>query len=285
MTIRISRKEFEQLSDFIEQSCGITLGSEKAYLIENRLSTLVLEQGCKTFGELYDKLKNVSRLSPLFASMLDAITTNETLWFRDHHPFSILTEYILPLFIKELNTGVRSDIRIWSAACSTGQEPYSIAMTILDYFDMHSSSKKAACNNISIMATDISTTALSTAIEGQYSSTAITRGLSSEYLNKYFIQEKDRWIIKDRVKNLVTFKKLNLKDASYGTFGPFDIVFLRNVIIYFSDDFKETLLNRIARLIKPEGCLFLGAGESVSGYSNRYDILRHKGSLFYRIKN
>jgi chemotaxis protein methyltransferase CheR len=285
MTIRITKKEFEQLRNFIEESCGITLGDEKAYLIENRLSNLAHEHECQTFGELYEKLCNASKLSTLFGSMVDAITTNETLWFRDNYPFEILTEHILPQLKEELISGRRSNIKIWSAACSTGQEPYSIGMTVLDYFDNDSDDDETQIDNIEITASDISPSALSRARGGVYNSTAISRGLSPEYLERFFDVENNNWIISDRVKSLITFNELNLKDASYGTCGPFDIIFLRNVIIYFSDAFKETLLNHIARLINHGGFMFLGAGETVSGYCNQFDILDHKGSLFYKVRH
>lgn len=284
MAIRVTRKEFDQLRDFIEKNCGITLGKEKAYLIENRLSNLANEQGCLTFGDLFDKLCNASRLGVLFGSMVDAITTNETLWFRDNYPFEILTEYLFPQMMDEINSGKRSDIEIWSAACSTGQEPYSIGMTVLDFFDNDTDDEETGIDNIKITASDISPSAISRAREGKYGSTAISRGLPPEYLERYFEEENNNWIISNKVKDLITFKELNLKDASYGTYGPFDIVFLRNVIIYFSDTFKETLLNRMAHLIKPGGFMFLGASETVSGYSNQFDILDYNGSLYYKVR-
>lgn len=285
MTMRVTKKEFNQLRGFIEESCGITLGDEKVYLIENRLSALASEHECRTFGDLYEKLRISSRLGALFSSMVDAITTNETLWFRDNHPYEILCELIFPQLKQEMVSGKRSNVKIWSAACSTGQEPYSIAMKALDFFNSARVDERELIKNIQIIASDISASALAIAQEGKYSSTAMGRGLRPEYLNRFFRKENNNWIISDSVKSMITFKRLNLKDAAYGTHGPFDIVFLRNVIIYFSDAFKETLFNRIARYMNYGGCMFLGAGETVSGYSNQFETLDYKGSLYYKVRH
>ncbi len=282
MALKITQREFNQLRDFIEQNCGIMLGDEKAYLVETRLMSLARENKCSSFGELYEKLCSASKLSTIFGSMVDAITTNETLWFRDTHPYEIMIERMFSEYQKEIEEGRRSQIKIWSAACSTGQEPYSIAMKILDYIEQ-SKSDTLLSNRVKIIATDISPSALLRAREGKYTSTAMGRGLPVNYLKKYFRKENNDWIISDQVKGLVEFRQLNLKDAAYGSFGPFDIVFLRNVIIYFSDVFKAALLDRITRYMSPEGYMFLGAGETVSGYGNRFEILNHKGSLFYRV--
>ncbi len=284
MPLRIKVEEFKLLRDFIEMECGVLLGDEKAYLIENRLSKLVVKSGCRTFGEFYLRLRNAPRTDELRASVVDAITTHETLWFRDQHPFKILEACVLPEFQNAIKAGKRAGMKIWSAACATGQEPYSIAMTVLD-FCLRSGHKEDFCHRLAnILATDVSAAVLSVAESGRYDSNAMTRGLSPAYLDRYFRKEDNAWILDPQIKKMVTFRQFNLKDPVAGIIGPFDIIFLRNVIIYFSESFKKVLLARVASLLNPGGYLFLGTGETVGGYSGAFDLLEHEGTIFYRIK-
>ncbi|MCP4690551.1 MAG: hypothetical protein GY859_21030, partial [Desulfobacterales bacterium] len=155
MKLRVTPREFALLRDYIQDLCGILLQDEKAYLIENRLSGLAEKLGCRTFGELYLKVKNSPRGQDLQNQVVVAITTNETLWFRDGRPFRIMAERILPMLYGRIESGERAGINIWSAACSTGQEPYSIAMTVLDYL-ASAGSPPADLERVSILATDIS---------------------------------------------------------------------------------------------------------------------------------
>lgn len=282
MPLRINEQEFKLLRDFIEKECGVLLGKEKAYLIENRLSKLAKDSGCRSFGEFYKKLSCSPRTDELRSLTVDAITTHETLWFRDQHPFKILRERILPEYQKAIQRGERRNINIWSAACASGQEPYSIAMTAADVFI---GCKADTCyKQMNILATDISSAVLSEAEAGRYDANAMTRGLSDDSLNRYFRKEKNEWILCPEIRNRVTFRQLNLKDPVAGIIGPFDIIFLRNVIIYFSEVLKKHLLNRVASLLNPGGFLFLGAGETVGGYSEAFDILEYEGTIFYQIK-
>ena len=285
MPIRINEQEFKLLRDFIENECGVLLGKEKAYLIENRLSKLAKDLGCRTFGEFYQKLSLSPRADKLRSLTVDAITTHETLWFRDQHPFKILRERLLPEYRKAIHQGNRSDINIWSAACASGQEPYSIAMTAADFFTDSGCEAGVCDKQINILATDISTAMLAQAEAGRYDANAMTRGLPTDTLNRYFKKEKNKWILSPDIRNMVTFRQLNLKDPVAGIIGPFDIIFLRNVIIYFSEPFKKRLLNRVAGLLNSGGYLFLGTGETVGGYSEAFDILEYEGTIFYQIKS
>ncbi|MDM8549633.1 protein-glutamate O-methyltransferase CheR [Desulfobacterales bacterium HSG2] len=282
--LRINEQEFKLLRDFIENECGVMLGKEKAYLIENRLSKLAKDCGCNTFGEFYRKLSNSRRTDELRSLTVDAITTHETLWFRDQQPFKILEERLLPEYQKAIQQGKRADIKIWSAACATGQEPYSIAMTAMEFYLRTGCEEESCCRQMNILATDVSSAILAAAEAGRYDANAMTRGLPSESLNRYFKKEKNEWILNPEIRNMVTFRQLNLKDPIAGIIGPFDIIFLRNVIIYFSETFKKLLLNRVAGLLNPGGYLFLGAGETVGGYSEAFEILEYDGTIFYQIK-
>lgn len=282
MTLRVNHQEFMLLRDFIKEQCGIMLGDDKAYLIENRLSRPAQDAGCKSFGAYYLELKHSSRSGSLRRKLVDAISTNETSWFRDQHPFVILQECLLPQLHEEKIAGKRSGVNIWSAACSTGQEPYSIAMTILD-FSSANGPATAHLDQTKIFASDISGITLAFARAGKYDSIAIKRGLGAIHLNGYFKKEDNQWLVGDKLKTMVTFAELNLKEPFYGLIGPFDIIFLRNILIYFDDDFKKILFDRFARLLSPGGYLFLGTGETVRNYTDKFEILEHKGAIYYRV--
>ncbi len=285
MPLRVNEKEFKLLRDFVEKECGVLLGDEKAYLIENRLSKLATENGCRSFGEFYMRLSKSPRTDKLRERVVDAITTHETLWLRDGHPFKILHDRILPEYQEAIQNREQNGIRIWSAACATGQEPYSIAMTALDYYRKIGLAENVCSGQINILATDVSAGILSAAEAGRYDAHAITRGLPAAHLDRYFRKRDNQWMIDDQVKRMVTFRQFNLKDPVAGIMGPFDIIFLRNVVIYFSEAFKKTLFARVAGLLNSGGYLFLGAGETVGGYSEAYDLLEHEGTIFYRIKS
>jgi chemotaxis protein methyltransferase CheR len=282
MTLRISDLEFKLLRDLIERECGIHLSESKAYLIENRFSELAKEFGCSSFTELYLIAKSPRYSAKLRRLMVDAITTKETSWFRDDYPYRFLRETLLPQMHREISEGKRSQIRFWSAGCSTGQEPYSIAIAVLEF--LCEAGRDAVCHEwVHILATDVSQTSLSTAMEGAYDKSSISRGLPQQVLERYFRQEANSWVVEDKVKRLVTFKHFNLKDPCLGI-GPFDAIFLRNVMIYFSEDMKRGLFDRLARTLVPGGYLFLGTGETVSGYSTSFHIMEHGGAIFYQLK-
>ena len=283
-TLSIKHQEFVTLRDFIKDQWGILLGDDKAYLIENRLSDIVLGSGCKNYGEFYLKLKYSPQSGALHGQVVDAISTHETLWFRDQHPFRIIEEYVLPQIYEEIRAGKRKGMDIWSAACSTGQEPYSIAMTALDFYK--AMGRRDACRDqVKILASDISAATVSRAMAARYDTAAMRRGLDERRLENYFKKEgNNHWAVNEKVKELVSFREFNLMYPVQGVLGPFDVIFLRNVIIYFSDEFKQILFDRISRLLNPGGYLFLGTGETVKGYTNAFEVLEHNGAGFYQVK-
>lgn len=275
----ITQNEFKLLRDYIEAQCGISVGDEKVYLIESRLTGLMVKFNCSTFEAFY-KLATTDTTLGLRDKIVDAMTTNETLWFRDISPFRILEEVLLRRMTEEIQKGQRRKIRIWCAACSTGQEPYSISMTL------HEFGRKVSVLPLEyteIVATDISPSALFLATAARYDKIAISRGLSDDLRNRYFDPSGSVWALKDKIKKMVTFKKFNLQEG-FTSLGHFDIIFCRNVAIYFSETFKKDLFRRMAQLLRPDGILFLGASESISGYSTEYRMLTHEKGMYYQVK-
>lgn len=274
--ITISQEEYDAFKLFLERACGIVLGDNKHYLLTSRLNRIMLDQEIDSFRNLMGRMDRDSRLRE---RILDAMTTNETSWFRDRHPYDILKDHIIP----EL-TGQRTNpIRIWSAACSTGQEPYSISMTIQEVQQQRPGALLGT--SVEIVATDISPTVLAEARAGVFDSLAIGRGLSPERRDRFFLPRKDgkSWELRPEIKQRVRFRDLNLMN-SYGSLGKFDVVYCRNVLIYFSADLKRDILKRIAGVLKPRGYLFLGGSESIANYSDDFDVVRVGGGVIYRLR-
>lgn len=278
-TESISEVEFRLLRDYIELQCGIALSEDKAYLVETRLAGLLAESGCADYGGFYRLASGGSR-PDLKDKIVDAMTTNETLWFRDGHPFRILREKLLPELGEHLKSNRRFRIRIWSAASSTGQEPYSIAMEILEYCRRNPGIKP---EQFEILATDISPSALFLARAGRYDNAAIGRGLPDELKQRYFVQAGPVWSLSDEVKRMITLKKFNLQDP-LGPLGRFDIVFCRYVTIYFADAFKRRIYEGIAQMLAPEGYLIISAVENLGGMTHCFQNLSHGGGTYYQCK-
>jgi chemotaxis protein methyltransferase CheR len=277
--IKLDMNEFKMLRDFIELHCGIHLDETKTYLIETRLTTLLAEQGCTTYSDFYFKAKN-DPTNTLREKIIDAMTTNETLWFRDATPFNAFQKHFLPHFGKEIASGKKSRIRIWSAASSTGQEIYSIAMLILEYCRLQTTLRP---EHFELLATDISPTVLFLAKAGRYDTHVISRGLPDEMKKKYFKSDGKIWVIDDCVKKMVTFKKLNLQE-DFSFVGKMDLIFCRNVLIYFSEELKKDLLHRFGNLLRPGGYLLVGSAESISNYSSEYSLHTFEKAMYYQIK-
>lgn len=276
----ISLEEFRLIRDYIEKHCGIHLTDEKVYLVETRLTTLIVEQGCKSFGDLYQKSVS-DKTYALRDKIIEAITTNETFWFRDLHPFGILNEVLFKKLTDEIRSGKRTKIKLWCSACSTGQEPYSIAMTFLEFMRKCPGIRP---EHLEILATDISSTVLFLGKLGRYDNLSMSRGLAEDLRDRYFETSGNKiWTISDDIKKMVTFKKLNLQE-NFNHIGHQDIVFCRNILIYFSLEFKQDMLHRIANLLRPNGHLFLGASESIIMYTKEYEMIRHAMGLFYQVK-
>ncbi|MGR5421502.1 protein-glutamate O-methyltransferase [Vibrio campbellii] len=272
--ITISDQEYRDFSRFLESQCGIVLGDSKQYLVRSRLSPLVTKF---KLASLSDLLRDVvtGRNRELRIAAVDAMTTNETLWFRDTYPFTVLADKLLP----EMAANKRP-IKIWSAASSSGQEPYSMAMTVLETQQR----KPGLLPSVSITATDISSNMLDMCCAGVYDNLALGRGLSPERRRTFFEDAGDgRMKVKDNVKRMVNFRPQNLMD-SYALLGKFDIIFCRNVLIYFSPEMKSKVLNQMANSLNPGGYLLLGASESLTGLTDKFEMVRCNPGIIYKLK-
>ena len=269
--------DFEQFRVFLEKTCGILLGSNKQYLVSSRLNKLMEQNNIKTLGELVQRIQSQPR-GGLREQVVDAMTTNETLWFRDTYPFEVLKSRVLPELIKA-NPGQR--LRIWSAASSSGQEPFSLSMAIDEFERSNLGQLKSG---VQIVATDLSASMLTACKAGEYDSLAMGRGLSQERLQRYFDPKgPGRWVVKPAIRNRVEFRMLNLLD-SYASLGKFDIVFCRNVLIYFSAEVKKDILLRIHSTLKRGGYLFLGASEALNGLPEHYQMVQCSPGIIYQAK-
>lgn len=272
-TSQLDDKSYSQFRTFLEQQCGIVLGDNKQYLVKSRLAPLMTNFKVETLSELVTRTLSPTERQ-LRAAVIDAMTTNETLWFRDDYPFKLLQSQILPALAKK-----NTPIKIWSAASSSGQEPYSIAMSVLEY---QQKNPGALSRGVQIIGTDISTTMLEHCKYGQYDSLALSRGLSAERKRQFF-ESGDNGMskVKDNVKKLVSFRHLNLLN-SYSLMGRFDVVFCRNVLIYFAPEIKAKIISQFHGVLNDQGYLFLGASESLSGLSQKYKMLRCNPGIIYQ---
>lgn len=272
--LQIKQQDYESICNFLEQSCGIVLGDNKHYLVSSRLSCLIKKEKLGSLSELAGRLLR-GQDRRLCAAVIDAMTTNETSWFRDAHPFDSLKDIILPGLVKR-RVG---NARIWSAACSSGQEPYSIAMSIEDFLR----SRPGTLPGIQITATDISPAMLNIAKAAIFENSALMRGVSTPMRNLYFEAVEDRWRPKKMIRDHVTFKELNLLQ-SFAMLGAFDCIFCRNVLIYFSNTVKQDIISRLADALRPGGYLYLGGSESLTSVSDRFETLHCGRGLVYKLK-
>jgi len=271
----VSNQEILEVADLVYELCGLVLDETKGYLIEGRLGALLRENNCKDFGELCKKVK-ANRFGELGDSVVDAITTQETLFFRDQSPYQALANRIVPDIVDaKAKSMFRKRLRIWSAACSTGQEPYSIAMTLADILpDVHTW-------DITIMATDISDAAIARASRGLFPTHEIQRGLDTRNLNKYFTRCEDGWKANDELRSMIKFQRRNLLKPFTGL-GKFDVIFCRNVAIYFDAATKRDLFNRLGQCLEPPGYLFVGSSESLIEMREEFTVQRHCRAVYYQ---
>jgi chemotaxis protein methyltransferase CheR len=249
---------FVALQNFLLKSSGLSLDREKQYLVEARLNPVIAQAGLNNLPQLVARLETDRTLAK---KVTEAMTVNETFFFRDRAPFEGFRNAILPELLKM--RAQRRRIRLWSAACSTGQEPYSLAM-ILD-----EEARRLAGWSVDIVATDIAESVLKRAREGVYSHFEAQRGVPMSHLVRYFTKRKDQWAINQNIKARVDFRQQNLM-GDFSHFGVFDVIFCRNVLIYFAPEQKRDVLARMARALAPDGYLVLGAAESVIGYSSEF---------------
>ncbi|MGX1318522.1 chemotaxis protein methyltransferase CheR [Bradyrhizobium sp. USDA 377] len=261
--------EYEYLRKFLKDNSGLDLSADKQYLIESRLLPLARKAGLSGIAELVQKLQAGSRT--LITDVVEAMTTNETFFFRDKVPFDHFRDTIMPEIIKA-RAGKRS-VRIWCAAGSTGQEPYSLAMSLKEM--------GAALTGwrVEIIATDLSQEVLEKAKAGVYSQFEVQRGLPIQMLVKYFKQIGETWQINPELRAMIQHRQLNLLH-DFSQLGTFDVIFCRNVLIYFDQDTKINIFNRLARQIEPDGFLVLGAAETVVGLTDTFRPLPDRRGLY-----
>ena len=264
--------EFEYLKQMLYERSGLVVTPEKGYLIESRLMPIARRRGIENVGTLIEELRR-TRDENTLVQIVDAMTTNETMFFRDGWPFERFRSNLLPEIMEKTKASRR--IRIWSAACSSGQEPYSLAMTMAEM------DPALTGWQIEIVATDISDAMLARAQAGRYSVFEVSRGLPEPMLQKYFEPEKDGWRVKDRLRSMISFRRYNLLDDAHAHgLGPFDIIFCRNVLIYFDEATRRRVFSALAKVMRPWGYLCLGGAETVVGISDAFRVLPGERGLF-----
>jgi chemotaxis protein methyltransferase CheR len=266
----VTPQDYDYLSKLLKERSGLQLAGDKQYLLESRLLPIARQQNCSSIGELVTKLKSITE-EPLRIRVTEAMTINESFFFRDKTPFDRFQDTVLPTMLKARAETKR--IRIWCAAASTGQEPYSLAMMI------KSKPEQFAGWKIDIVATDISNEVLEKAKGGLYSQFEVQRGLPIQLLLKYFKQDGDQWRIDQSLRDMVQYKKHNLLE-NFAGLGMFDVIFCRNVLIYFDSKTKEDVLTRISRSLVRDGQLLLGAAETVVGFTDLFMPMPDKRGLY-----
>lgn len=264
------------LSQYVSSISGIHLDETKGYLIENRLSRLAADLGCQNFGDLARKAQ-ADPGGQVKGRIIDAITTGETLFFRDMAPFDLLRHKLLPeLFDHMTRTNQRRPVRIWSAACSTGQEAYSIAILWRELLGTGSRFE------LRLVGTDISDQAVARASSGIYNTHEVSRGMSEPMLAKYLVRQGDQYQIRADIRQMATFRTLNLL-TELGGMGRFDIIFCRNVAIYFPDAVKTSLFTRLGRQLEPGGSLIIGSMESLASVCPQFISKRYLRAVYYQL--
>lgn len=277
MTVAITSEEMPVWSRYIKEICGIHLDDSKGYLVETRLGFLLPEAGASNYSELIYKVRSDAS-SKLRSKVIEAITTNETSFFRDTSPFELLRQKLIPDLIDRRNgNGGRIPIRIWSAACSTGQEAYSTAIMLKELLG------DLTRYDIRILGTDISNKVVAQASYGEYGRLELERGLPPETLARHFMVHGDRWKVRDEIRSLATFRTMNLLEP-FSFPSAFDIIFCRNVAIYFTEADKIRLFRNLSKYLARDGGLIIGSTESISGLCPELEPKRYMRSVFYEWK-
>ncbi len=278
--LKITPAELKSVGKYIHDISGIYLDPSKSYLFETRLGSIAEEHGCTSYADLHNKSKRDGS-KRIERQIIDAISTNETLFFRDTGPFELLKNKLIPEMIDARapkSPRLKTNVKIWSAASSTGQELYSVAMTIKELIGAQTDSY-----NFKLLGTDISDSAVKQASYGKYNKFEIERGLPRATLQKHFTLFGDSWKIKDEIRAMVNFRKLNLM-LPFAGMGKFDIILCRNVAIYFTLQDRKKLFNKLADSLADDGFLIIGSTESLTGVCSRFAPQRHLRSIFYQKK-
>lgn len=269
----IGASEFTYLQAFMRENSAIVLDPGKEYLVESRLMPIAYSEGLSSVGELLVRLRQ-EKSGALHRKILDAMTNNETWFFRDFYPFEALRQEVIPALLT-----ARADsrtLRFWSAACSSGQEPYSIAMLLQEKFALPDW-------KISILATDISDTVRKRATEGRYSQMEINRGLPAPMLTKYFAKSGTDWTIAKTIREMVEFRHCNLSEPWTGI-PRMDVVLLRNVMIYFDLPIRKQILMQLRSVLNPDGILFLGSAETTLNVDDGFERVPFQKTVYYRLQ-
>ena len=269
-TESLTADNYKFLQDEVHLRSGIVIDAEKHYLLEARLTPVARQAGIASLNDLCKRLRE--RAEPMLRQqVMEALTTNETLFFRDMAPFEALQQRLLPEFMKSLPS--TQPLKIWSAAASSGQEAYSIAMLLREHYPEGRYAK--------ILGTDISEQILNTARQASYGQFEMNRGLPARYLVKYFERDGVNWQAKDELRNMVTFRQFDLRQPMSG-FGSFHIIFCRNVLIYFDAGTKKRILSALHAALTPGGYLLLGGAESISQPADQLERIAVNGTALYR---
>jgi chemotaxis protein methyltransferase CheR len=263
------------ISRLVHDLCGLTLDASKGYLIESRLGAIAEAAGCASFSDLAYMARSADGRT-IQNAIIDAITTQETLFFRDQSPYDVLQNKVLPDLIDAKSGGLFTRrLRILSAACSRGQECYSIAMTACETLP------NIALWDVNVLGIDISNAAVRQASLGHYTSHEIQRGMTPQLLEKYFREKGGHWEVKDELRAIMTFGRRNLLEP-ITDLGPFDVIFCRNVAIYFDAQTRRDLFLRLADRLTPEGCLFVGSSECLVDLGPRFIPRHHCHGTYYQ---
>lgn len=274
---KVTDDEFRQLRDFIYEQCGIYIADNRKYLIENRLANRLKELNLKTFGEYYYFLRYDANKRTELNKLYEVVTTNETSFYRNPPQLKVFEENVLPPLLDELRSKRQKKLRIWSAGCSTGEEPYTLAMILHDVLKSEISTW-----DIKISANDLSEAVLASARRGVYSEYAL-RTTPKEVVSKYFTQSDSVYKVNADVKRLVTFGQINLSDRmQLKRIERSHIVFCRNVIIYFDDNMKKQVIGSYYDNLLPGGSLLIGHSESLHNITRAFKPEHHKGAIVYR---
>ena len=263
--------DFDLLCRLLKDRSGLVLTRDKAYLLESRLLPVARKRNMKSLDELIALLRGRPE-GELVRDVIEAMTTNESFFFRDIKPFDQFRNFVIPQLLK--TRVAKKSMRIWSAACSSGQEPYSIAMILAE-----EKATRLQGWSLELVATDLSTEILEKAQAGVYSQFEVQRGLPIQLLVKYFKQQGDRWQIDAAIRNMVKFRCLNLLD-DFTPMGHFDVIFCRNVLIYFDQATKTLVLDRVARMVPADGFLYLGGAETVIGITDKFQSLTEQRGIY-----
>jgi chemotaxis protein methyltransferase CheR len=267
--------DFDYVCRLVREKSGVVLEPGKEYLVDSRLTPVALKSDLKSVSELVARLRAAPD-NGLAIRVVEAMVTTETSFFRDHHPFDTLRTTVLPELIRRRRDDRR--LNVWFAACSTGQEPYSFAMLVREHFP------ELTGWRLDLLATDVSAEVLDRAKAGRYSQIEVNRGLPAAFMVKYFRQHGQNWDLNEDIRRMISFRALNLIQP-WPAIPAMDLVFLRNVLIYFDTDAKKAILTRVARVVRQDGYLLLGGAETTFNLNDSFRRVEQlKGGFFLRVE-